>query len=262
MRFTETGPPGGPAVLLIHGGGVGGWMWRPTLARLDPSFRVIVPELPGHDLESAGSYLGHADTLHGLIELIEARAPGGLHVAGFSLGAQLAILLAAARPDLVRSIIVVSAQTRPMALPGATLAMLSLATPLARQPWFARLQARELFVPDELLDEYVELSAHISPETLRSAVGENIRFTLPSGWAKFPGPALVLVGGRERRLMRDSAQASAAALPGAVLEVVPECGHGIPLQRPEWFANRLTRWMRGDAAGAGEIGGPNVGGRV
>ena len=86
-------------------------------------------------------------------------------------------------------------------------------------------------------------SAGISKATLTAAVGENLRFALPANWSRFPGEALVMVGQRERRLMRDSAAAIHAALPGSDLEVVDGCGHGIPLQRPEWFNARVSAWL-------------------
>ena len=95
-----------------------------------------------------------------------------------------------------------SAQAEPTPAPGLTLGLLGAAAPLARFGWFARLQARELFVPPSLLDDYVRTSALISKATLVNTVGENIRFTEPPGWAGFLGPALILAGGRERELMR------------------------------------------------------------
>ncbi len=62
----------------------------------------------------------------------------------------------------------------------------------------------------------------------------------PADWATFPGSALILVGAAEKKLMRRSAAALHAALPQSTIEVVDGCGHGIPLQRPEWLARRIT----------------------
>jgi MYXO-CTERM domain-containing protein len=230
-------------VLLLHGGGVGGWMWRPTIERLRSEPGLIVPDLPGHDRSSATPYVSHAQTVRELAELIEGRADGPVAVVGFSLGAQLAVLLAAERPELVDRVAVVSAQAEPTPAPELLLGLLGLTAPLARRRWFATLQARELFVPASLLDDYLRTSASVSRETLVAAVGENLRFTVPSGWAAFPGHALVLAGGKERTLMRRSAHRLAETLSGSGLEIVDGCGHGIPLQRPDWFARRLERWL-------------------
>lgn len=230
----------GVPVLFLHGGGVAGWMWQPTLTHLGAQVRAIVPDLPGHGRSAGHDYRSHAETIAELVAVLEQRAPSGALVVGFSLGAQLAILLAANRPDLVRGVVVVSAQTVPLTLPGPTLAMLKASAPLARQEWFARLQAQQLFIPPELMADYVRDSARMSRDTLVTSVGENIRFQLPEAWSSFPGPALIMVGEKERRLMRDSARATHDALPGSELRTVAGCGHGIPLQRPELLAGAIA----------------------
>jgi len=106
-----------------------------------------------------------------------------------------------------------------------------------------RVQARELFVPPELMEDYIHTSAHISKATLLAAVGDNMRFELPAAWSEFRGPALVMVGRRERALMRDSAAVIHTALPASEIEIVNGCGHGIPLERPDWFNGRVAGWL-------------------
>ncbi|MET3468968.1 pimeloyl-ACP methyl ester carboxylesterase [Microbacterium sp. 1262] len=96
------------------------------------------------------------------------------------------------------------------------------------------------------MEEYISTSAGITKETLVGAVGANMRFTLPDAWSAFRGQTLVMVGGRERRLMRDSADSIHEALPSGELLVVDECGHGVPLQRPDWFNDRVVDWLPAD----------------
>lgn len=236
IRVRTFGDPSGEPLLLLHGGGVAGWMWNPLLEHLDPRFHVIVPDLPGHDADSDEHYLSHAATIEALAPLL---APGTT-VVGFSLGAQLAVLLASQHPDLVARVVVISAQTIPTRAPGATLGLLKIAAPLARYEWFARLQAKELFVPEGLMADYLRTSRHITTETLINAVGENIRFTTPDGWAQFSGDAVILAGSREKAVMRASAWQLHEALPGSEFALVADCGHGIPLQKPEGLAQMLN----------------------
>ncbi|QUX24668.1 MULTISPECIES: alpha/beta fold hydrolase [Nocardiopsis] len=244
MYVRTFGPPEAPAVLLLHGGGVAGWMWDPLRERLGDGLRLIVPDLPGHGGSSGEPYRSHDRTVRELAGLLARENPDGpAAVVGFSLGAQLAVLLAASRDDLVDRAVVVSAQAVPTPFPALTVGLVGATAGLARRRWFARLQAKELFVPESLMEDYVRTSAGISRRTLTAAVGENIRFTVPAGWAGFPGRALVLAGERERGLMLDSARVLHGALPGSGLAVVGECGHGIPLQRPGWLAERLRAWL-------------------
>ena len=44
LWWTETGPNDAPVVLLLHGGGVGAWMWRDQVEALRARYRVIVPD--------------------------------------------------------------------------------------------------------------------------------------------------------------------------------------------------------------------------
>lgn len=242
MYTIVSGPPQGTPLLLLHGGGVAGWMWDPLRESLPPGHRVLVPDLPGHGLSATADYTSHEDAVARLAALL-AREETPAAVVGFSLGAQLAALLAARHPELVDRVMVISAQAVPMRGTAATLALLDATAGLAKREWFARLQARALFVPDRLLDEYVRTSAGISRRTLRASVEENMRFTVPEGWRRFPGPAVVLAGARERAVMRRSAALLADAAPHGSVEIVARCGHGIPLQRPDWLAHRVDAWL-------------------
>lgn len=244
MHVDRFGRDGARPLLLLHGGGVAGWMWEPVRAHLVDEHRLLVPDLPGHGRSANETYPSHDEVLPALEKLLEDEGRPAT-VVGFSLGAQLAVLLAARRPDLVENVIVVSAQVVPMRAAGPTLALLGATAGLARQEWFARLQARELFVPADHLGDYLRTSAGISRETLLHAVGDNLRFTPPDGWRDFPGAALILAGSREKSLMKRSATVLHEALPQSECEIVDGCGHGIPLQRPRWFAERVESWMRG-----------------
>ncbi len=247
MHVDVSGPPGAPPLLLLHGGGVAGWMWDDLRLRLGNQHRILVPDLPGHGASSDDDYVSHERTVGLLAEVLAAEGRPAA-VAGFSLGAQLTVLLAARHPDLVARALVVSAQARPLPFASATTALLRATAGLARREWFARLQARELFVPDELFADYFATSRAITPETLVAAVGDNLRFEPPSAWGSFPGPVGVMVGSRERPLLRDSASRLADAVPHARLTVVEGAGHGIPFQRPEWFAAEVDAWSREEPA--------------
>ncbi|WP_225735761.1 alpha/beta fold hydrolase [Gulosibacter chungangensis] len=243
--LVETRGEGSSTILLLHGGGVAGWMWEPLASRIESSYRLVIPDLPGHDRSQGAAYRSHDATIEILATVIEKDASTPVTVVGFSLGAQLAVLLAARYPRLVQDVVIISAQAKPTPCPGATLALLRMAAPLARNEKFARLQAKELFVPNELMDDYLRTSRSINAHTLVAAVGENLKFTVPPGWSAFPGRSLVMVGERERVLMRKSAQLLAEAHSRSEIVVVESCGHGIPFQQPERLAVRLQEWLRG-----------------
>jgi pimeloyl-ACP methyl ester carboxylesterase len=232
---------GSVPVLMLHAAGVSGWMWTPTRELLGPMTKAIVPDLPGFGRNVDEPYISHEATVRELADIIERHAPQGAHIIGFSLGAQLSILLACELPHLVRSIVVVSAETKPAPLPGPTLALLRLALPLARRKWFATAQARQLGIPDQFLEDYLRDSTTITRETLLSSVSENIRFTIPEAWTDYQGAATGLVGANERKLMHDSAALTASTLMGSTLLTVPGAAHNIPFSQPGIIASELHR---------------------
>lgn len=239
VDITGSGQP----ILFLHGGGVSGWMWRPVLGHLAGACRAIVADLPGHGQSRDMDYVCHDESVAQLAGLIREVATSGVVLVGFSLGAQLAIRLASEHPDLVRGAVIISAEAQPAPLARTTMVLLRWAAPLARREGFARLQAKQLSVPDELLDEYVRDSRGISGHTLLASVGENIRFTLPGAWGAFHGGTTIMVGAKERGLMRDSARLLHEALDGSQLLVVPNAAHDVPFTHPELLADVIRQQL-------------------
>ena len=242
MHVATFGDPAGRPLLLLHGGGVAGWMWEPVRTHIGSGVRAIVPDLPGHGRSTDATYDSHAITVAALAGVLQ-KVGRPATVVGFSLGAQLTVQLAADFPELVRNVVVISAQAMPMRMTRPTLALLGATAGLASKEWFARLQARQLFIPDELLADYVRTSAAISRETLLRSVEENLRFTPPASWRTYTGAASILVGVGEKSLMKRSAALLHDSLPHSTLEAVDGCGHGIPLQRPAWLARRIEAML-------------------
>jgi pimeloyl-ACP methyl ester carboxylesterase len=98
----------GPPVLLVHGFGADRLSWVANQHALSEAGRIYVLDLPGHgDSPLAGS--AGLDALAEAVEqTIEASGLGPLHLVGHSLGGAVAIALAAARPDRVRSLALIA----------------------------------------------------------------------------------------------------------------------------------------------------------
>ncbi len=259
LWWTETGPSDAPVVLLLHGGGVGAWMWRDQVEALRDRYRVITPDLPGHDhsagvpFPSDGGAPAPAQIVADLAGLLREVAPSagtdapGATVVGFSFGAQLTVALAAAHPELVARAVVVSALTAPMPMPGLSAGLsaglVRAAAPLGGQRWFARLQAKALYVDDDMFDDYLRTARSLSAADLVALTSANAAFRIPEAWAAFPGQALLLAGGAEPRALVRGMRELHRRLPGSELEIMAGAGHGLPLQHPAWFTERLLGWL-------------------
>ena len=150
LHVQYAGNPEGPNLLLLHGGGVAGWMWRGQLDAFS-GYRLVIPDLPGHGGSLGTPFTTIEDAAKRMSELLD----GAHHMTlvGFSLGAQIAVQILAERPGLVSRALVVSASTEPVAYFPLLAPVLRASVPLTRLRSFARAQARASFIPDELFGE-------------------------------------------------------------------------------------------------------------
>src|ERR1043166_1088195 len=95
LHMTTSG--NGPDVVLLHGWGTGGAVWGPVARQLALQFTVHAVDLPGYgDSAPCAPY-----TLENLAQQVAACAPSATHVVGWSLGGQVAVHWAVARPAQV-----------------------------------------------------------------------------------------------------------------------------------------------------------------
>lgn len=101
-------PSDGPSLVLLHGLGVSGAVWQ-GIGRLFGAFaRLVAPDLRGHgesDKPSAG-YLPR-DYVGDIAALVAHEPSRPLAVIGHSLGAVVAALLAAERPELMSKVVLI-----------------------------------------------------------------------------------------------------------------------------------------------------------
>jgi len=99
----------GEPLLFLHGAGGMGLGFTPDLTALAESYDVIAPVLPGWD-DTDGLEL--IDDIHDLVfflqDLCEALGLSSMHVAGHSIGGMFAAEFAAARPDMIKKLVLVS----------------------------------------------------------------------------------------------------------------------------------------------------------
>lgn len=102
------GDEGREPLLLLHGGFEHGETWAPQVPSLSANYRLIIPDRRGHgrtaDVDGPITYELMANDTAALLDMLGI---GPAHVVGFSDGANTAMLLALARPDLVRRVVLV-----------------------------------------------------------------------------------------------------------------------------------------------------------
>ena len=92
----------GPTVVLVHAGIADSRMWDPLAATLAADHRVVRYDLRGYGRSPLPS--GPFSHVDDLADVLAATAEEPVHLVGASLGGRVALDLALARPDAVRSL--------------------------------------------------------------------------------------------------------------------------------------------------------------
>jgi pimeloyl-ACP methyl ester carboxylesterase len=244
----------GPAVLLLHGSGPGttSAAWGPLIAALEPRHRVIAPDLLGFgESEMPVGSLRAAWTAQAA-DLLDALGIATCAVVGNSAGGAIALSLASARPELVKSVVAVGSMGHALALPPG------LDSLWGYEP--SRDAAKALI---ELLN-YDPAAA--TPEAVEARLAATL--AQPHYPSLFPAPRqrwvddlslssdelaaisvpVLLVHGAQDRIvpLADGALALLQLLPDVRAHVFGGCGHASPLERTGEFNRLVTTFLETD----------------
>ncbi|MDQ0753342.1 pimeloyl-ACP methyl ester carboxylesterase [Streptomyces africanus] len=219
----ETDGAGDP-LLLLHGGLCTNETWQAQRPDLAANFRVLLPERRGHghtpDVDGPLSYQDMADDT---VAFIEEVVGGPAHLVGWSDGGVVALLVAIARPDLVRKVVAIGANFLPGPQSGAAPEMLDQITPGAPDLTMFR-EAYEAVSPDG--------AAHWPVVVGKLAAMFRTEPTIPTeDLARITAPTLVLVGDDDLMTLEHTI-ALYRAIPGSQLAVVPGTSHALLMEKP------------------------------
>jgi pimeloyl-[acyl-carrier protein] methyl ester esterase len=243
----------GPAIVLVHGWGSHGGIWREITHVLAAHARVIVPDLPGHG--RSRDVLPREFTAEVLAEEVQRLLPAPATWVGWSLGGFLTLAAAQEFPHAVERLVLVGATPKyvqaqgwPHAMPQEVLEQFArnlkqdYAGTLRR---FLSLQVDAGEARGALRRLREELFRYGQPPTaalqagLRLLRDEDRRATLRG----IGQPALVIHGSRDRIVPPAAAHFLAGHLPAARLEMIAGAGHAPFLSHPAKFLETLTGFL-------------------
>lgn len=251
-----------PPALFVHGLGGSSLNWTELGLKLNDTIRGIAPDLPGFGrTPPSAAATGITQQAGVLIELLEREFDQPAHVFGNSMGGASALALAAQRPDLVKSLTLISPALPHPRVSASAVWFTALATPRLgtvvldrsrRLPFDRRFHASLAMVfgdPRSLVPEVraayeAELRrrdtdpwvTQVTVEAARSILRSSLAVPRRSMWADAANvecPVLLIYGGKDRLVdprIRTKAQRT---FPDARLLYLPQSGHVAQMEHPE-----------------------------
>jgi pimeloyl-ACP methyl ester carboxylesterase len=277
LEYDVLGHPGNPPVVLIMGLGAQLIDWPQEFCALlaDRGYRVIrfdnrdaglssgldelgIPDIAaiiGGDLSSMA--YGLSDMAADVAGVLDALEIDRAHIAGCSLGGMVAQQFAIEFPDRVRSLTSIMSMTgdRTVGLPTPEAAAV-----LGRPP----APTREIAIANAVMSSRIIGSPAFpltDEELLRRATAKVDRAYRPAGTARqyaaalgspdrtpdlhgVKVPAVVIHGAEDPLINVSGGQATAAAIPGAELVVIPGMGHDLPREAWQQIVDAIDRTAR------------------
>ncbi|WP_329413372.1 alpha/beta hydrolase [Streptomyces sp. NBC_00704] len=273
VRSRPPAREGLPPAFYVHGLGGSSQNWSALMALLDGVVAGEAVDLPGFGDSPPPDDGDYSVTAHAraVIRCLDASGRGPVHLFGNSLGGAVCTRVAAVRPDLVRTLTLVSP-----ALPELRVQRTAVPTGLVGLPGVAALFSRftREWTAEQRVRGVMALCygdpALVSPEAFRHAVEElERRLQLPYFWdaltrstrgllnaytlggqhglwrqaERVLAPTLLVYGGRDQLVGFRMAQRSARAFRDSRLLTLPDAGHVAMMEYPETVASAFRELL-------------------
>ncbi|HEY0904566.1 MAG TPA: alpha/beta fold hydrolase [Marmoricola sp.] len=247
------GRPDAPTLVLGHGLLFSTTMWRHQVEALRSDYRCVAvdwrgqgrsPAAPAYDMDSL------YDDLVGVIEHLDV---GPVHYAGLSMGGFVGLRLAARRPDLVRSLVLIDSSAGPedpekisryrmlariYGVVGLRLLRSRVAPIMFSRTFLDRPQGKAV------VDTWVaELARQPRGPVKRAILGVTDRVPVLDEIDSITAPTLVLTGSADVATPVARADTIAGVIPGARLEVLTGVGHVSALEAPDAVTRELAAFL-------------------
>ncbi|MFA6956319.1 MAG: alpha/beta fold hydrolase [Thermoanaerobaculia bacterium] len=237
----------GPPLLLLNGGMMSIGAWDPIALPLARSLRVIRCDLRGQYLSPFDDAWTLADHAADVVALLDHLGVERVHLAGTSFGGEVAMIVAADHPDRVASLAVMTATDRltpKMRAAGRALGMQAravaegsigggtlfraLAPGAFSERWLAEQPPGFLEIRARLFDSFPRPFFNGVASIMDALLGLDLETRLP----RIVAPTLVIGAALDRTFPIEHSRAIAAAIPGARLEILENCGHAAVVEDP------------------------------
>lgn len=232
-----------PALMLIHEGGLGAWMWRPVIERLKQDYWVLTPVLDGHGPDAGHDFATIAQCAGQIESFIQSRLRGQkLYLAGCGLGGQIACELLSRSSHAAQAAVIEDAQVIPSPKARQRERFGKLQWKLSKMRPFALRRAKSLGLPQEMQNEYLRDVGLISQVSYRRMLHETLYYTLPVEFKNTSARILALHSEADGPSLGFSAQLMARNAGNCRIQALP--GKALCLKEPETYVNLIHHFFK------------------
>jgi pimeloyl-ACP methyl ester carboxylesterase len=243
-------------IVFAHGLLWSGEMFRPQIDALKSRYRCIAWDHRGQGRSSVtrGGY--DMETLTGdAARLIERLGAAPCHFVGLSMGGFVGMRLAARRPELVRSLVLLATAADPE--PRRNVPRYALLSAIARtiglapvvEPVMKILFGGAFLADPARADLRDELRARLRSVdrvgAVRATWGVILRRGVEHELSRVRVPTLILAGEDDRAIATARARRTAERIPRARLQTIPRAGHTSTLEEPEAVTRAISEFISG-----------------
>lgn len=270
VAYSDTGAPkrkpDAPTIVFGHGVLFSKWMFGAQIAVLRSDYRCIAIDWRGQG-DTPPTESGYdMDTLtDDATELIEELVGAPVHWVGLSMGGFVGQRIAARRPELLRSLVLIDTSANPEPLSSAVKdrALAKIYRYVGIAP-VRRSVEKVLFAPTfrkdpakrAIIEDWVAQLTQNDREGIRQAVlAVASRRGVADEIGSITAPTLVIVGADDVPTPVKQSRRIAELIPGARLEIVPDSGHSSTIEQPEAVTALIRRFL---AEVETKLAGPTV----
>jgi 3-oxoadipate enol-lactonase len=247
----------GEAIVLIHGHPFDHTMWQPQIDAFSGRYQVIVPDLRGYGKSGLpeGGVSRFEDYSTDILQLLDILRVDNFHVAGLSMGGQLAMEVYRQAPSRVKSLILADTFAT-LDTPEAKTARNDGADRMLREGMdgYANESIHKM-IKAEHVTKMPGVAAHVmrmmtstNPKGAAMAMrarSERIDY-LNEVLPQIKVPVLIVVGRQDEFTPVAKAEEMRAVIPGSKLVVIEDAGHMPNLERAPEFNQIMMDFLEVD----------------
>jgi pimeloyl-ACP methyl ester carboxylesterase len=235
----------GATVVYLHGaGGIAGWI--PLFEKIAAKHELLVPEHPGFGSSAAASWIRNtSDVAMYYLDLFDEMGLTDIHLIGFSLGGWIAAELAVRNAARLKTLTLIApAGIRIKGIPTGDNFI-----------WGPEENARNVFHDQRFAEQMIRQMQEASPEDVERTLA-NRYMAARLGWEprwfnpdlerwlhRIKLPTLALWGENDKVIPSAYAALRRERVPGIRIEIAPECGHLLPIEKGDWAAERILDFI-------------------